>query len=134
MQKTRLLTALIVLCIIASSGLAYYQAASVGENMTAAAQKYLASLDNEKKAASIVDFKDTEARVRWHFIPREMIKYPLTGLQIKNMNSTQKSAALGLLQSCLSKVGYDKATKIMELEHILHVLGESLEAGKRKIR
>ena len=46
------------------------------------------------------------------------------------LNEAQRKAAHRLLQSCLSEVGYKKATKIMQLESLLYALEE--KAGSRK--
>jgi hypothetical protein len=85
--------------------------------MTEAAQGYLESLSDEQRAKSQLEY-ETPKRVEWHFIPKDERK----GLQIKEMDETQRKAAHALLSAALSKVGYDKATKIMSLEHILDML------------
>lgn len=121
-MKTRsLLFALLFLPLAAGAGLAYFQTKSVGASMTDEAQKYLAALSDEQRAKSLMDY-DSKDRVGWHFIPKPSRK----GLQIKEMNESQRKNAHSLLKSCLSDIGYDKATKIMALEVILN----ELEKGK----
>jgi hypothetical protein len=70
---------------------------------------------------------DTPERVGWHFIPKAERK----GLQIKHMDDNQREAALALLRSVLSEVGYDKATTIMSMESLLLALQQP---GKGPIR
>ena len=109
--------ALAVLALVAAGGWAYFKPASAGADMTAAAEKYLASLDDQQRNQSLLDY-DTPQRLDWHFIPKSERK----GLQIKDMNEQQRRAAHALLRSALSEAGYDKAAKIMALETILHEL------------
>jgi hypothetical protein len=107
-------------------GFSYYQQTRPGEDMTAAAQKFLGALTGEQKQISLLEY-DTPKRVEWHFIPKDHRK----GLQIKEMTQPQRDAAHKLLQSCLSDIGYQKATKIMSLEALLN----ELEQGRgRNIR
>lgn len=114
--------ALVVLVVTA--GAVYLQSLSTGANMTLAAKAYLATLSEEQKAISLMEY-DTPQRVGWHFIPKDQRK----GLQIRDMNQTQRSAALELLKTALSQVGYDKARTIMELESILHELQKTRGGG-----
>lgn len=109
---------------LATTGWTLFKPTATGENMTAAAQAYLKTLDKDQTATSLMDY-DTEQRIGWHFIPKDHRK----GLQIKHMNAEQRKAALALLNSALSKVGYDKARKIMELEAVLHELEKAKPGG-----
>ena len=129
MKQTTLLLTLVVAVALATSGVAFFQAESAGEKMSTSARAFLASLDEEQQAIAQLDYDD-EGRLRWHFIPREMIEYHLTGVQLRHMTEAQKKLAKSLLASCLSKVGYEKATKIMELEHILHALETKAGANR----
>ncbi len=113
---------LICLSLAAGTGYGLWKKGQAAPSMTAAATAFVATLDDKQKQVAVLDFDNTERRVLWHFIPREMIKYELKGMEVRDMSAPQKEAAFALLKSCLSKVGYDKARKIMELEHILHVL------------
>lgn len=92
--------------------------------MTAAADAFLASLDAGQRAKAALAYDDA-ARTDWHFIPKPTRK----GLQIREMNQTQRQAALALLRASLSQIGYDKATKIMELELLLAELEKTRVGG-----
>jgi hypothetical protein len=102
-------------------GGAFVQETGTGEGMTDSAQKYLASLNDEQRAQSVMDY-DTPDRMDWHFIPKAHRK----GLQIKEMDESQRELAHELLRNCLSQIGYHKATQIMEMENLL----EELETGR----
>jgi len=81
--------------------------------MAEAAKNLLAALTPEQKAKAVFELKDGE-RFNWHFIPRDR-----KGLPLKEMSTTQRHLAYGLLSSALSQRGFVKATTIMSLEEIL---------------
>ena len=89
-------------------------AAGVGDAMTTAAQKFLASLNDEESVKATMEFDDP-ARVDWHNIPKAKRK----GLPLHDMSASQKDHCHKLLQAALSESGYDKAVKIMSLENNL---------------
>jgi hypothetical protein len=122
MKRTTLaaLTLLLVLPL-ATSAWSYHRKASTAGQMSASAEKFLESLSAEQRKTAQLDY-DTPKRLDWHFIPKDSRK----GLQIRDMESAQRKAADGLLRSALSQIGYDKATKIMELENLL----AELQKGK----
>jgi hypothetical protein len=117
MKRRLILTAVLLGALGAAAGFAYFQRQGPGVDMTKAAQAYLESLSKEQRAKSQLEY-ETPQRVGWHFIPKDERK----GLQIKEMDERQRKAAHALLSAALSEAGYDKATKIMALEHILDVL------------
>jgi hypothetical protein len=86
----------------------------VASAMTAAATKFISTLDNTDKAKVLYKFDDP-ARLDWHNIPKPERK----GLQIRDMNDAQRAACHDLLKAALSTVGYEKAVKIMALENNL---------------
>src|SRR5688572_775946 len=107
MKYKSLIVVLVLSLVAGSAGYSYFQAKSVGGDMTAEAQKYLASLSDEQRAKSQLEYDakdpvapDKLARANWHFIPKPQRK----GLQIKEMNESQRKVAHALLKSCLSDV------------------------------
>jgi hypothetical protein len=98
--------------------------AASGLAMVVAADKFLASLEAAQRSKALMPY-DASVRVDWHFIPKATRK----GLQVREMNPDQRKVALALLQSALSQVGYDKATKIMSLEALLAELEKSRVGG-----
>lgn len=109
--------------LFAAGGWLFYKAVGPGADMTVAAEKFLASLNDAQRATAQLKYDDP-ARLDWHFIPKASRK----GLQIKEMTAEQRKAAHALLSAALSQAGYAKATTIMELEAILHEL-EKAKAG-----
>src|SRR5262249_22995071 len=83
------------------------------DEMAAAANKFLAALDDAQKAKASFDFKNDE-RENWHFIPKER-----KGLTVKEMTADQRKLAHALLRTGLSPHGYDKATNVMSVENVL---------------
>ena len=83
------------------------------EDMTFAAKAFLGSLTPEQKAKATFTF-DSEERENWNFVPLDR-----KGLPLKEMSSSQRHLAYGLLASGLSQKGSVKALSIMSLEQIL---------------
>jgi hypothetical protein len=108
---------LVALLLAASGGWEYINRDSPGVGMTTAAEKFIASLTDEQRATTMLDY-DSPKRVGWHFVPLPERK----GLQVKHMSEEQRKAAHTLLRSALSQAGYDKTKTIMQLEALLHEL------------
>jgi hypothetical protein len=120
--QLRALTAVLVLAALASGvAVARFKADASGQQMAAAAKEFLTTLDDAQRSKAALDLAAPE-RTDWHFIPKDKRK----GLQVREMNDVQRKRAHALLESSLSKVGYNKAVKIMELENLL----KELEKGK----
>lgn len=121
-SRTRIVIATLALAVISTAGYGFYQVVTTGASMTAAASKLLASLDEEQKKTTLLDY-ESEKRVGWHFIPKDERK----GLQIKFMNKKQRKLTHDLLKVTLSEAGYSKTKRIMEMEALLG----HLQAGKK---
>jgi len=107
--------------VIASVALARLEATASGKQMAQQAEAFLASLSDEQRAKAALGL-DAPERTDWHFIPKLNRK----GLQVREMSEEQRKKAHALLAASLSKVGYGKAVKIMDLENLL----KELEKGK----
>ena len=107
-------TLLIALCAFAFT--THSRAHIAGEEMAAAANKFLDSLRPEQRAKASFAFKSDE-RGNWFFIPKVR-----QGLTIKQMTPAQRQNAHALLRSGLSAHGYEMATNIMSLEGVLKEL------------
>lgn len=86
---------------------------SSAQDITSAANKFIASLTPSLKQQAMFSFEDDE-RFNMNFVP--MVR---RGPTFHDFNQAQKSAALHLLEVSLSSAGYLKATQIMELERVL---------------
>ena len=118
-MRRRLPALLVCASIISSITLlaAWQVAASPGKQLTSFAEAFIETLDKDQQAIAMVDY-DSKQRVDWHFIPKKSRK----GLVLRDMNESQRTAALRLVRAALSELGYDKAQKIMMLEGVLREL------------
>jgi hypothetical protein len=87
--------------------------AKTAAEMAAAANAFLAALDEEQLKQAAFEFGSAE-RVNWHFIPRER-----KGLPLKAMKPEQQELAKSLLKSGLSARGFAAAEAIRGLEGVL---------------
>lgn len=103
----------------------------VAANMTEAAQKWLSLLSPAEKTAACFSFDHAE-RTAWYFVPlQDKDKKPTRkGLRLEVMNDAQKQAAMNLVHSALSDIGYRKVETIMSLENVL----AEQEQGKGPVR
>ncbi len=101
------------LLFIALALLSPLHAHEVGPQMAAAANDFLATLDDDQRAKCTFEMDDEE-RTNWHYVP-----VPRKGLSIREMEPDQRVLALGLLSTGLSHTGFLKAVQIMSLEQVL---------------
>jgi hypothetical protein len=90
---------------------------AVAHDVAGAANAWLDSLDAAQRSLASKPFDDAK-RTDWHFVPKPARK----GVQLRDMTEPQQAAALALLRSVLSQIGYDKSVAIMELDEILRIL------------
>jgi Protein of unknown function (DUF3500) len=128
-MSRRLLASLAAIAVLVSAtgAWSYYKLAGAGETMIEQASKYLDTLSTDKKAKGVVAYDD-KVRTDWHFIPKP--DGAREGLGIRDMSEAERKAAHSLLKAALSDAGYNKATKIMALEGLLHEL-EKAKGGKQ---
>ena len=87
--------------------------AQENKKLTEAAQLFLKTLDEKQLAKATFSFEDEE-RFKWFYVPIER-----KGLSLREMNDTQKGAAIALLKVAMSQQASEKAIAIMQLELIL---------------
>lgn len=129
MTRQRLSALLVALAVILSATAAwsYFKLAVTGQTMAEAADAFLKTLSAEQRAKAALPYDDPK-RLDWHFIPKP--DGAREGLQVREMSADQRKAAHALLKAALSEAGYAKATRIMELESLLHEL-EKAKGGKQ---
>ncbi len=93
-------------------------------SVVSAAQAFLNTLNVDQKKTALLDYA-TPQRFEWHFIPKDERK----GLQVKNMQPEQRRSAMRLLRASLSAAGYQKASRIMQLEGVLRELEKARSGG-----
>ena len=118
--------ALVGTVLLGSFGWSFLRTGSGGPAMTANAALFIETLTEDQRKTALLEY-GTPKRLEWHFIPKDQRK----GLQVKEMNDSQRKAAHALLQAALSDVGYDKAVKIMALEKILRELEKERKGALR---
>jgi hypothetical protein len=87
--------------------------------MVSAANKFLATLSEQQRKSVLYAFDDGQQRARWSNLPTSFV--PRGGISLKEMNSTQRSAAMALVSSALSPRGFEKVQQIMEGDEVLKV-------------
>ena len=105
-----------LILLVALAYTAICNAHVAGEEMAAAANKFLDTLTPEQRTKATFDLKSDE-RLDWHFIPKVR-----KGLPLKEMSAEQRKSAHLLLSSGLSAHGYQKTTNIISLEPVLKEL------------
>ncbi|MCD6051543.1 MAG: hypothetical protein K0Q55_2952 [Verrucomicrobia bacterium] len=113
--KSLKLSSLVSTLAVAIGSLLCVSTAQAGlDEMTVAANNWLASLTPEQKAKALYELKHEE-RLNWHFIPKDR-----KGLPLKEMTQAQRHLAHALFASGMSQRGQAQALSIMSLEQILH--------------
>ena len=85
--------------------------------IVSAANTFLSTLDEKQRHTVLFAFDDEKQRARWSNLPTKMV--PRAGLSLKELNATQRSAALALVSSGLSRRGFEKVQQIMEGDQVL---------------
>jgi hypothetical protein len=88
------------------------------------AANFLNSLNEEQIEKTQFPF-DNLSRNTWHFLPGTM--WPRAGIQLHELNPNQKELFFELLRVYLSKSGYDKTMRIIDLERVLAELSGNIE-------
>jgi hypothetical protein len=97
--------ALIVVCLRTGAA----QSSST-ENVVRAADKFLATLSDEQRRKVEYAYDDAQQRARWSNFPTGFV--PRGGISLKQMSAAQQAAAMDLLKTVLSPMGYEKVNEI----------------------
>jgi hypothetical protein len=81
-----------------------------------AANTFLGTLDEKQRQSVLFAFDDEQQRKRWSNFPVAMV--PRGGISLKEMTPPQRSAAMALVASALSKRGFEKVEQIMEGDEV----------------
>lgn len=111
MKKT--IPVLISICFIA------YLLSSFKENIKTPVVEFLDSLNDEQLKIVNHSFDDSN-RTTWHFLPAK--SFPREGISLKQLNDKQKKIFSKMLQTFISKSGYVKTQKIIDLENVLAII------------
>jgi hypothetical protein len=91
--------------------------AAPAENIAAAAQKFLAALDDAQRGKVVFDFQDAAQRKRWSNFPTGI--FQRAGLRMGDLTLPQRDAAMAVLAAALSPQGYEKILQIVEGDEVL---------------
>jgi len=80
------------------------------------ASDFLASLDEDQLVKTQFELEN-KARYRWHYLPATM--FERSGIALTDLDSKQQKLVFELLKTNLSKSGYDKTLRIINLENVL---------------
>src|SRR5271154_4220859 len=85
--------------------------------MVSAANTFLSTLSEKQRQSLLYSFDDEQQRARWSNLPTSFV--PRGGISLKEMNATQRSAAMALVSSALSPKGFEKVQQIMAGDEVL---------------
>src|SRR5882672_1800250 len=105
--------ALVLMCLSVKAPMAQ----TATSRIVSAANTFLSTLDQKQRQTMLFAFDDEKQRARWSNLPTSFVSRG--GLNLKEMTSPQRSAALALLSSALSKRGFEKVQQIMEADEVL---------------
>ena len=80
------------------------------DDVVHSATTFLGTLSDAQRAKVVYDFNDEAQRARWSNFPTGFV--PRGGMSLKQMNTTQRAAALNLMKAVLSSRGYEKVNQI----------------------
>jgi hypothetical protein len=84
--------------------------------IVSAANTFLSALDEQQRQSALFAFGDEKQRARWSNLPVSFVAR--AGVSLKELNLKQRSAALALVSSALSRKGFDKVQQIMEGDEV----------------
>jgi hypothetical protein len=103
-------------------------AQTAASRIVTAANAFLSTLDQKQRQAVQYALDDEQQRARWSNLPTSFV--PRGGMNLKEMNADQRSAALALVSTVLSRQGFEKVQQIMEGDEVLKT-NEGSGAGRR---
>jgi hypothetical protein len=109
----RSLYALAVMCLLAHN----VQAQAPAARIVSAANHFLSTLDQTQRRNVLFAFDDAEQRARWSNLPVTIVRR--AGLGMGELTEAQRSAALALLASALSRRGFEKVQQIVDADEVL---------------
>jgi hypothetical protein len=99
----------------------YGAAAEATTRIVAAAQAFLATLDDAGRATIQVPFDGPTKQGNWSNLPIGMVKR--SGVRMGDLTAPQKTAALALLEAAFSPMGYRKVIEIVHSDEVLRTSG-----------
>src|SRR3984893_16961968 len=113
MRMMRSVAAMAVVCSLATAG----RAQTATSRIVGAANAFLSTLDEKQRQGVLFAFDDEKQRATWSNLPVSFV--PRGGISLKEMNAAQRTAAMALVSSALSRKGFEKVQQIMEADEVL---------------
>ena len=85
--------------------------------IVSSANAFLSTLDQKQRRNVMFAFDDAQQRVRWSNLPTSFVHR--AGLSMGQLATAQRSAALALVSSALSPMGFEKVRQIMDGDEVL---------------
>jgi hypothetical protein len=125
-RASRIVIAMLLAC--ATIGVSTQQRTSQATDATsravAAAEAFLATLDQNQRAKANIDLNE-KTRTVWSNLPvgttMQVGATERNGLRLGDMTPVQEKAALALVATTLSREGYQKAIEIVDADQVLEV-------------
>lgn len=111
------------LVLLASQSAEVLAAAGTGHTarLAAAADAFLATLDDAQRGKVSFAWDDAAQRKRWSNLPVNMAER--RGLRLGDLKPNQRDAAMQVLAAALSRMGYEKVVGIVESDEVLRKEG-----------
>jgi hypothetical protein len=84
--------------------------------IVSAANTFLSTLDEKQRQNVLFAFANEKQRANWSNFPTSFV--PRAGVGLKELNAAQRSAALALVSSALSRRGFEKVEQIREGDEV----------------
>ncbi len=112
MRTVRGISALALIC----STVTAISAQTATSRIVSAANTFLSTIDDKQRQSVLFAFDDEKQRANWSNLPTSFV--PRAGVSLKELNTAQRSAAMALLTSALSRRGFEKVEQIMEGDEV----------------
>jgi hypothetical protein len=103
------------------SALVLLSASAFAQSPTAkavtAANAFLSTLDQKQRESVLFAYDDEAQRARWSNLPTSMVKR--AGLNMGQLSASQRTAAMALVSSVLSRRGFEKVQQIVDADETL---------------
>jgi hypothetical protein len=93
------------------------RAQTATSQIVSAANAFLSALNEKQRQSVLYSFGDEKQRATWSNLPTSFV--PRGGIPLRDMSPVQRSAAMALLSSALSRKGFEKVQQIMEGDEVL---------------
>ncbi len=113
MRTLRSIGALTLIC----SSMTAARAQTATSRIVSAANSFLSALNEKQRQSVLFAFDDEKQRATWSNLPVSFV--PRGGISLKEMSPAQRSAAMALVSSALSRKGFEKVQQIMVGDEVL---------------